>query len=149
VMFARPAFQNGVAKVVGRHRGVPDLSMSASCSHPVDIFESFLRSADWATVCGTSEATPMFAGIIALADQLVGHPIGPVNTDLYKLAAAKDRGITDIVNGNNTVTFTQGGKNYVVHGWQATSGYDLSSGVGTINAHWFVIDLAALIKAKH
>jgi subtilase family serine protease len=146
VMFARPAFQHGVATIVGRHRGVPDLSLSAACGHPVDIFESFLGSADWSTVCGTSEATPMFAGIVALADQLAGHPVGPINAYLYQLAAAKDRGIADIVAGDNTVAFSQGGKNYVVHGWRAVPGYDLGSGVGSINAHWFVIDLVRLVK---
>jgi hypothetical protein len=45
------------------------------------------------------------------------------------------------------VTFIQGGKTHVVHGWTAGPGYDLSSGVGTINAHWFVIDLARLVRS--
>ncbi|HXP22473.1 MAG TPA: S53 family peptidase [Streptosporangiaceae bacterium] len=147
VVFSRPAFQNGVAAVVGRHRGVPDVSMSASCGHPVDVYASFAGGSGWSTICGTSEATPMFAGVIALADQVVGHPIGPINAYLYRLAAARDLGITDIVHGDNTVTFTQGGKTHVVPGWKAGPGYDLSSGVGTINAHWFVIDLARMVKA--
>jgi hypothetical protein len=88
----------------------------------------------------------MFAGMVALADQLAGHPVGPINAYLYQLAAAKDRGIADIVAGDNTVAFSQGGKNYVVHGWRAVPGYDLGSGVGSIDAHWFVIDLVRLVK---
>jgi hypothetical protein len=87
------------------------------------------------------------AGVIALVDQVVGHPVGQINSYLYQLAAAKDHGIVDIVKGSNTVTFTQGGKSHTVAGWTATRGYDLASGLGTINAHWFVLDLAAWIKA--
>ena len=149
VMFGRPAFQDRAAGVVRRHRGVPDLSMSASCGHPVDVYQSFPgAAAGWTVICGTSEATPLFAGVIALADQAAGHPIGPIDGYLYKLAARRDRGIVDIVRGANTVTFQQGGRTVVVPGWRAVRGYDLSSGLGTINAHWFVADLAAMVKAR-
>jgi subtilase family serine protease len=147
VIFGRPAFQGAEAAIVGAHRGVPDVSLSASCSHAVDIFSSF-GGAAWQTICGTSEATPIFAGIIALADQVAGHPLGPINGYLYQMAAAHDPGIVDITQGTNTVTFQQNGKTYTVHGWNAVSGYDLSSGLGTINARWFVRELAAL-AAKH
>jgi subtilase family serine protease len=148
VVFSRPAFQNGVASVVGRHRGVPDVSLSASCTHPVNIYESF-DGTGWALICGTSEATPLLAGIIALADQVAGRPVGPINRFLYAMAAKHDRGITDITRGNNTVTFDQNGKQYTVRGWKAVRGYDLSSGVGTIDAQFFVPELAAMAKKAH
>ena len=144
VIFGRPAFQDGVKSVVGSHRGVPDLSMSASCSHPVVIYQSFSRPGGWGPICGTSEATPMLAGVIALADQVAGHPLGPINPLLYQMAAARDPGIVDVTRGNNTVSFDQGGHTVTVHGFKATRGYDLASGVGTINARWFVRELAAL-----
>lgn len=143
VIFARPAFQHSEAAIVGAHRGVPDISMSASCSHPVDIYESFY-SRGWQSICGTSEATPLFAGVIALADQVARHPLGPINSVLYRMAATKNAGIVDITRGNNTVTFQQNGKTYTVHGWNAVPGYDLSSGLGTVNASLFVRKLAAL-----
>ncbi len=146
IMFPRPAFQNRVASVVGRYRGVPDISMSASCGHAVDLYESF-DGTGWEEVCGTSEATPLFAGIIALADQVAGRSLGPVNSYLYEMAASHDPGITDITHGNNTVQFQQNGKNYTVHGWDAVPGYDLSSGLGTIVAKRFVPELVALAKA--
>ncbi len=133
IIFSRPAFQNGVAKVVGTHRGIPDVSLSASCSHPVDIFESFDGSG-WNVICGTSEATPLFAGIVALADQEAGHPLGPINSLLYQLAAKHERGIVDVTHGNNTVQVDHGAKQVTVQGWNAVAGYDLSSGVGTVNA---------------
>jgi subtilase family serine protease len=142
-IFRRPAYQNADAATVGRHRGVPDISMSASCSHPVTIYQSFAGKG-WQNICGTSEATPMFAGIIALADQVAGHWLGPINARLYKLAAMRRSGIADITRGNNTVSFQQNGKTYTVHGWNAVHGYDLASGLGTVNASVFVHKLAAM-----
>ena len=145
VIFGRPKFQNAEAAIVGGHRGVPDISMSASCSHPVDIYQSF-TGGSWQIICGTSEATPLFAGVIALADQVAGRSLGPINADLYKMASTGKSGIVDITRGNNTVTFEQNGTTYTVHGWDAVLGYDLSSGLGTINASVFVPKLAALGK---
>ena len=145
IFFGRPAFQNRVASVVGSHRGVPDLSLSASCRHPVDIYQSF-GGKGWQVICGTSEATPLFAGVIALADQVAGHPLGPIDADLYKMAASAKSGIVDVTRGDNTVSFQQHGKSYTVHGWAAVPGYDLSSGVGTIRAAVFVRKLAALAR---
>ena len=143
IMFSRPAYQNADAGLLGPHRGVPDISMSASCSHPVDIYQSF-NGHNWQVICGTSEATPLFAGVIALADQAAGHWLGPINADLYKMATASKSGIVDVTKGNNTVSFSQNGKTYTVHGWDAVAGYDLASGLGTVNADVFVRMLAAL-----
>jgi hypothetical protein len=44
--------------------------------------------------------------------------------------------------GSNTITFVQGGKRYTVRGFAARPGYDLVSGVGTVNAAYFVPELA-------
>jgi subtilase family serine protease len=144
VLFGRPAFQDGVRNVVGRHRGVPDISMSAACDGAVVTYASFAgTSARWAPSCGTSEATPLFAGIIALADQVAGHRLGPVNPALYRLAAAHAPGIVDVTKGNTTVSFSQGGRMHRVRGFAARRGYDLASGVGTVNAALFVPELAA------
>jgi hypothetical protein len=48
-----------------------------------------------------------------------------------------------VTNGTNTVTFPQGASNHTVRGWSAVSGYDLSSGVGTVNA----LFIPELVKA--
>jgi subtilase family serine protease len=144
VLFGRPAFQEGVRNVVGRHRGVPDISMSAACDGAVVTYASYPGApAGWAPSCGTSEATPLFAGIIALADQVAGHRLGPVNPALYRLAAAHAPGIVDVTKGNTTVSFSQGGRIRTVRGFAARRGYDLASGVGTVNAALFVPELAA------
>ena len=144
VDFSRPAYQNGVAAIVGRHRGIPDVSLSASDVDPVDIYASFPGAGGWQPAAGTSEATPLFAGIIALADQKAGHPLGPINRYLYSMAKAHDRGIVDIIHGNNTVQFFRHGHTITVHGWSAVRGYDLASGLGTIDAARFVPELASL-----
>ena len=48
--------------------------MSGACNGAVDMYQSFAgQAAGWYPTCGTSEATPLFSGIVALADQ-VAHP---------------------------------------------------------------------------
>jgi len=142
VIFGRPAFQNGL-RVVGDRRGVPDISMSGACNGGADIYQSFAgQPAGWYPTCGTSEATPEFAGIVALADQVAGHPLGVINSSLYRLAARHAPGIVDVTSGNTTVSFRQGGRLHTVRGFPARPGYDLASGVGTVNAFWLVPELA-------
>ena len=145
VVFSRPRYQDGVAGVVGSRRGVPDIAMSGACNGAVDTYQSFPgQPAGWYPTCGTSEATPLFSGVVALADQVAGHPLGLINPALYALSASHARGIADVRNGNNTVSFTQGGKLDTVKGFSALPGYDLASGVGTVNADPFVFELAGL-----
>jgi subtilase family serine protease len=149
VIFGRPSYQNGVQAVVGASRGVPDISMSGACDGGADMYQSFAgQPAGWYPTCGTSEATPEFAGIVALADQKAGHSLGLINPYLYAMSQAHAPGLVDIVSGNNTVSFRQGGKWHTVTGFSALPGYDLASGVGTVNAKLFVPELACL-AAKH
>jgi len=144
-VFARPGYQNAVRAVVGASRGVPDIAMSAACNGAVDVYQSFAgQKAGWYPTCGTSEATPEFAGIVALADQAAGHPLGLINPALYQLSLARAPGLVDVVSGNSTVSFTQGGKEHRVTGFRARRGYDLATGTGTVNAARFVPELALL-----
>jgi subtilase family serine protease len=146
VLFGRPGYQDGVRNVVGGQRGVPDISMSAACDGSVDTYGTYGGApAGWSPSCGTSEATPLFAGIVALAAQVAGHPLGPVNPALYRLAAAHARGIVDVTKGDNTVSYTQGGQRRTVRGFTARPGYDLATGVGTVDAAYFVGELAAAV----
>jgi subtilase family serine protease len=143
VIFSRPSYQNGVQSVVGDQRGVPDISMSGACNGGVDTYQSFPgQKPGWYPTCGTSESTPLFAGIVALADQVAGHGLGLINPALYELSASGAPGIVDVTKGNNTVSFPQGGKLETVTGFPALPGYDLASGVGTVNAALFVPELA-------
>jgi subtilase family serine protease len=147
IVFPRPDYQFPVANVVGSQRGVPDISMSGACNGSVNVFQSFGgQPAGWYPTCGTSEATPLFAGIVALAAQRAGHPLGLINPALYFMSEARAPGIVDVTKGNNTVSFSQGGKLVTVTGSAARHGYDLASGVGTIDARLFVPELAFFVN---
>jgi len=163
-VFERPSFQDGVASVVGDARGTPDLSMSAALDGAVDVFSSFCDSGDvdpstgkpvrcpaWHLAAGTSEASPELAGIVAIADQAAGHSLGWLNPALYRLAEHEHhRGIVDVEAGSNSYLFcsaacgTPGQTTTAVPGFQATEGYDMASGLGTIDAARFVEAIAEL-----
>jgi len=145
--FLRPSYQNGVKAVTGAMRGVPDIAMSASCDGAVEVYSTFPgQRPGWSLICGTSEATPEFAAIVALADQVAGHPLGLINPALYALSARRAAGIVDVTSGNNTVSFYQGTPRtlHTVVGYPARAGYDLVTGVGTVNAASFVYELAGV-----
>jgi subtilase family serine protease len=141
-VFGQPGYQDGVSSVVGGHRGTPDISMSAAVSGGAWIYQSFEPGgAGWEILGGTSEATPIFAGIVALASQKAGHPLGNIDTALYRLGAQSRlkngpsaTGIVDVTSGTNTFGN--------VTGYPARPGYDLASGWGTIDAARFVPALA-------
>jgi subtilase family serine protease len=144
-LFPLPSYQNSVRQTVGSMRGIPDVSMNGACSSPVNVYEGFPgQQAGWYVVCGTSESTPLFAGIVALADQVAGHSLGLINPALYELAAEHAPGIVPVTSGNNSVEFAQSGHKYWVHGYTARDGYSRAAGVGTIDAQYFVPELAKL-----
>lgn len=142
-VFTRPSYQNSVAGTVGLHRGVPDVSMSASVNGGASVYMSFggLPGPGYYIIGGTSEASPEFSGIVAIADQMAGHGLGLLNPKLYAIGSGND-GLVDVTTGNNTATFTQNGTTYTVAGFNAGKGYDLGSGLGTVNAAELVPALA-------
>jgi subtilase family serine protease len=147
-VFSRPFYQNGVSGVVGKSRGTPDISMSAAVNGGAWIYMSFagietpgVSDPGWYVIGGTSEATPIMSGIVALADQQARHRLGLINPALYLLGGLKKAGvprtgIVSVTSGNNSF----GG----VTGYNATPGYNLATGWGTIDAAKFVPALARL-----
>ncbi|MFJ9444053.1 S8 family serine peptidase [Kitasatospora sp. NPDC101235] len=136
-VFERPWYQAGVADVTGNHRGTPDISMSAAVDGAAWTYESYdPTSVGWHLTGGTSEATPLFSGVVALADQLAGHRLGQLNWRLYglNLLPGKWSGIVDVKQGDNGWDG--------VTGYNATEGYDLASGLGTIDGATFVHAIA-------
>jgi subtilase family serine protease len=137
-IFARPSFQSGVASVTGDHRGVPDISMSASMDGGAITYGSYQGAGgSWQVFGGTSEATPLFAAIVALADQMAGHRLGPINNALYGIGSEMDpakTGIVHVAGGTNSYAG--------VAGFHVAPGYNLAVGWGTINAAVFVPALA-------
>jgi len=145
-VFPRPAFQRDVRTVTGNHRGTPDISLSAAVDGAVVVYFTFQPGREgYHLVAGTSEASPEFAGVVAMADQLAHHSLGNINSRLYRLAQFHSfGGIVDVTQGNNTFgPFTNGdGTTHTVQGFTAGAGYDLASGNGTIDAAKFVPALA-------
>jgi subtilase family serine protease len=147
ISFERPWYQRTVADVAGRWRAIPDISMDASCSSGLEMYAtpgSVGSGSRWNVICGTSLAAPLFAGVVALADQQAGRPLGLINPLLYQLAARHDPGIVDVLGPSNT--FRRDGT--TVRGFPAGPGYDLVTGLGTIDAAKFVPDLVRLARQE-
>jgi subtilase family serine protease len=146
MVFGRPSYQDPVRGVVGNHRGVPDISMSAAVSAGALIYGSFPGNQftlnGWTPGAGTSEATPEFAGFVAVADQYAGRRLGLINPALYELYAAHAPGFVDVTQGGNTVSFPVTGGLFTLRGYRATPGYDLATGLGTVDAARLVPELA-------
>ena len=148
-IFSRPEFQDRVARVVGHRRGVPDISMSAFC-FGITFYATYdprLEFSGWGFTCGTSESSPLFAGIVAIADQAAGERLGFLNDRLYNLLGRKHSGLVDVTVGDNTFSFCTfcGTPQQVittVPGYGATPGYDMATGLGTIDATLLVRSLA-------
>jgi subtilase family serine protease len=141
-VFSRPAYQDSVRSVVGDRRGTPDISLSAAVDGGALVYYTFTRSdSGWHIFGGTSESSPLFSGIVAIATQAAGHRLGQLNPQLYALGSGGP-GIPDITRGTNTVTFTQHGRKVTVQGFPAKGGYDMSTGLGSVNAAQLVAALA-------
>src|SRR5207248_11209421 len=125
-----------------RDRGVPARSPGCSDERLAERRGTHLldvpRAPAWHQAGGTSEATPEFAGVLAIADQYAARRfgrsrLGLINPALYRLERSRAPGIVDVRRGNNTVAFHSGhGKPITtVTGYSARIGYDLVTGVGT------------------
>jgi subtilase family serine protease len=89
---------------------------------------------------GTSAAGPLWAALIALADQYAGRHLGFVNPAIYRigLSASYHQAFHDITAGDNTVTFPH----ETITGYQASPGWDPVSGWGSPNAQALIPLLA-------
>ncbi len=148
-VFPRPSYQYLVNTGSGFWRATPDISMSAAVNGGVLIFTSFEAASGFPApnsfniIGGTSEATPLFAGVVALADQVAGHPLGLINPSLYALERFPNGGIVDITKGQNSFElFEKGVPTISVPGFEAGPGYDMASGLGTVWAPTLVPALA-------
>jgi subtilase family serine protease len=89
-------------------------------------------------VGGTSASAPLWAALIAIGNQMAGHPLGFVNPAIYQIGtsdkAAQD--FRDITEGNNS----QAG----VQGYDAVAGWDPVTGFGSPIADKLLPDLIAV-----
>lgn len=143
--FNEPAYQQALpqsvqARLKGQ-RGLPDVAANADPSSAMAIY----FAGQWMQVGGTSAATPTWAGIIAVANQMAGHSLGFLNPALYTIAtsAQATKDFRDITTGNNT--FRQG--NVSVQGYAASSGWDAVTGSGAPLCDRLLPDLIAAAKS--
>lgn len=154
-LFSKPAWQTGVAGIPNDGaRDVPDVSLTAA-GH-----DAYLLCIDGSCTpnktgrisfqgySGTSAATPSFAGIMALMVQRSGSRLGQAAYVLYGLAASEALGscnassasalpaanciFNDVTSGNNAVPGESGFGTSAAR-YQAGSGYDLATGLGSVN----------------
>ena len=120
----RPHYQNGIARVVGDTRGVPDLSFDSNPDTGVWVWDSNLfqgEAGGWFIVGGTSVASPSLAGIVNSAGRLF-HSSDAELSFMYSNA----RNPFDF----NDVKFGFCGP---YAGFLATPGWDLCTGIGSVN----------------
>jgi subtilase family serine protease len=139
-LFARPAYQAGVPGI-GAARGVPDVSADASDRTGVAVVFSNGTRDTVQGHGGTSASAPIWAALIALADQYARRHLGFVNPAIYQIArsARYHQAFHDITTGNNTVQFPP----TTITGYRAGPGWDPVTGWGSPNAQVLVPLLAS------
>ncbi len=155
VYFSKPSWQTGDSVPADGARDVPDISLSASADHDGYIIYSSDGCGGGrgreATTCeqvvgGTSAGPPNIAGLLTLFNQgliATGAQSGPgqgnINPQLYSEVQSTPSAFHDITSGNNIVTFAcsqfQRGCTGGSVGYDAGSGYDLVTGIGSIDGY--------------
>ena len=147
-IYAKPSWQAGPGVPADGARDVPDLALAASAYHDPYLFceptgskglpgctNGYRDSQNYLDVTGgTSAAAPTFAGIVAMILQATGSRQGNLNPALYQLAASSNNAFHDITAGNNFVPCGFPGCVNGYAGYSAGPGYDLTTGLGSIDA---------------
>lgn len=137
--YPQPSYQNSLPTSTQQlsqgHRGLPDVAAVADPATGVSV----MLGGIWHQhVGGTSIAAPIWAGIIAIADQAAGKPLGFINPALYRigLSARAAQDFHDVTVGNNSIAGA-----VTVTGFQATPGWDPVTGWGTPDVANLIPDL--------
>ncbi len=135
--FAKPDWQIGVPTTsTGPWRGVPDVSFSSDPNH--DAYYIFYNGAE-ITIGGTSIATPVFAGMLALLNEYLGtNGLGNINPNLYRLAQNSSNVFHDVTTGNNFHVCQAGTPNCPGGGsvgYVAEPGWDAVTGLGSVDGY--------------
>ncbi|HVT82368.1 MAG TPA: proprotein convertase P-domain-containing protein [Phycisphaerae bacterium] len=131
-IYTQPSYQSGVVTQSATARANPDIAWLADPNTGVPIYDSYDYAASpWQQFGGTSLATPMWAGLMAVINQgrvLNGlSPLDGRTETLPKLYALPASDFHDITTGNN--------------GFAAGIGFDLVTGRGTPVANLLVADM--------
>ena len=115
---SRPAYQNGIATIVGTQRGVPDISSDGNPYTGVWVFTStYFSTPAWVPVGGTSAASPVWAGIVNNAGSFAANSAA----ELTKLYGDSSAALNDITHGTCGPYM----------GYKATAGWDFCTGRGS------------------
>jgi subtilase family serine protease len=144
-VWSEPAYQQGTIHG-GKTRAVPDVAYNGAILHGVLVpliaeFGGFFRFG------GTSCGAPQWAGLTAIADQQAGHDYGFINSALYKVG--QDSGMYagsfhDITVGqNNAIEFDSSSNPVAIAGFNAGTGWDAVTGLGSPMAGGLFGNLAA------
>ncbi len=166
-VFAKPDFQNALpasSTAIGDMRGLPDIAWQADSRTGVLVYMTepplsglicptgIPCSAGWYVVGGTSSSSPQWAGMIAVAAQMNGGPLGYLNPALYKIASDPAKyaaDFHDITIGNNLDPFAanlDANGNPIRQGFNASTGWDPVTGLGTPDAAQLVPDLVFAVN---
>lgn len=143
--YARPAYQDGVPGISTR-RGVPDVAGDADDQQGgLSIVVADGRETSVTPAYGSSASTPLWGGLMALADQYAHHGLGAVNPAVYRIARSSGyhKAFHDVTSGSNVQTLPYPG---VTAGYHAGPGWDPATGWGTPNAQVLVPLLARLTR---
>lgn len=157
--YAKPSWQTGAGVPKDGARDIPDVSLFAAngynfsywpiCVAPTDCSTANLDPTTGAVtitgIGGTSASAPAMAGIMTLIDQAQKGRQGNPNYVLYALAAQVPSAFHDVTVGSNNVPCVTGSANctldtngdgfYSLQVYPAGVGYDLATGLGSIDAN--------------
>ena len=107
---SRPIYQNGIASIVGSHRGYPDVASDFCCA-------AIYIQGGWTSVGGTSWSSPTFAGIVNAARGLQQSSLAELTMMYNELANRTEykADFNDITKGDS----------------RCKVGCDLCSGIGS------------------
>ena len=142
--FAKPYWQTGPGVPSENARAIPDISLAASARHDGYVIQS---NGTLLAAGGTSVGAPIFAGVVALLNQflmsqnfLPSPGLGNINSTLYRMAQATPAAFHDVVEGDNKILCVQSSPGCVdgLMGFSAGPGYDMATGLGSIDAYQLV-----------
>ncbi|HWG20292.1 MAG TPA: Ig-like domain repeat protein [Terracidiphilus sp.] len=154
--YAKPTWQTGPGVPADEARELPDVSLFASnganlsaipiCAYDGECASGTAENAEVLLTGGTSASAPAMAAIMALVNQKWGRQ-GQADNVLYALAQQKPSAFHDVtLGGNQTICDTshwpdcakQGNGHNGTPEYMAGPGYDMATGLGSVDANVLV-----------
>jgi kumamolisin len=125
--FATPSYQTGILPTSFKGRGVPDVAGDADPQTGYNVLVDGVPS----VIGGTSAVAPLYAALVAQINEKTGTKCGFLNPFLYSTPGI----CNDIVQGTNGT-------------FNAASGWDATTGLGSIQGSTLLGKLSTKAKAK-